>query len=186
MKRILSILCASLISISTYAVEVAGIQLPEKITAQAESLELNGTGVRTKFFMDIYAAGLYLTEASNQPEQIIKQDKSMALRLHITSGLLTSEKMEKATREGFERSTNGKTEPLKAQIDSFIDTFRAEISENDVYDFVYTPANGVDVIKNGEQKNNIKGLEFKQALFGIWLADDVAQEDLKTGLLGSL
>ncbi len=186
MKRILSLLCASIISVGAYAVEVAGVQIPEKLTTQTESLALNGTGVRSKFFMDIYAAGLYLTQASNQAEQIIKQDQPMALRLHITSGLLSSEKMEKATREGFERSLNGKTEPLKAEIDSFIDTFRAEIQENDIYDFVYTPQTGVDVIKNGELKNNIKGLEFKQALFGIWLAEDVAQEDLKTGLLGSL
>ena len=186
MKRIFSILCASLISISSYAVEVAGVQLPEKLTAQSESLALNGAGVRSKFFMDIYAAGLYLTQTSDKPQQIIADDKSMALRLHITSGLLSGEKMESATREGFEKSTGGNTAPIQSVIDNFIDTFKSGIEVNDVFDFVYSPEVGVDVYKNGELKTNIKGLEFKQALFGIWLSEDAVQDDLKSDLLGSL
>jgi hypothetical protein len=186
MKRIFSILCASLISMGAYAVEIAGVQLPEKLTAQSESLALNGAGVRSKFFMDIYAAGLYLAEASNEPTKIISADKSMALRLHITSGLLSGEKMETATREGFEKSTGGDTASIKPVIDNFIETFKSGIQENDVFDFVYSPEVGVNVFKNGELKTNIKGLEFKQALFGIWLSEDSVQDDLKSDLLGSL
>ena len=136
--------------------------------------------------MDIYAAGLYLAEASSEPKQIISDDKSMALRLHITSGLLSGEKMETATREGFEKSTGGETAAIMPVIDNFIETFKTGIQENDVFDFVYSPAVGVNVFKNGELKTNIKGLEFKQALFGIWLSDDAVQDDLKSDLLGSL
>ena len=186
MKRILSILCLSLLSISTWAVEVAGVQLPEKLTAQEQTLSLNGTGVRSKFFMDIYAAGLYLTQASKEAKVIIAQDKAMALRLHITSGLLSGEKMENATREGFEKSTNGNTAPIQGTIDEFIANFKDGIQENDVFDFVYSPAAGVSVFKNGQLKSTVKGLPFKQALFGIWLSEDSVQEDLKSGLLGSL
>ncbi len=186
MKRILSIFCLAFISVGAMAVEVAGVQLPEKLDAQQQSLSLNGTGVRSKFFMDIYAAGLYLSEASKDAAVIIAQDKAMALRLHITSGLLTSEKMEAATREGFEKSTNGDTVALQGTIDSFISNFKDAIQENDIFDFVYTPMKGVAVYKNGELKSTVLGLPFKQALFGIWLSEDSVQDDLKSGLLGSL
>jgi hypothetical protein len=186
MKRILSIFCLSLLSIGAMAVEVAGVQLPEKLDVQEQSLSLNGTGVRSKFFMDIYAAGLYLSEASKEATAIIAQDKAMALRLHVTSGLLTSEKMEAATREGFEKSTNGNTAAIQSTIDTFIANFKDAIQENDIFDFVYTPMKGVAVFKNGELKSTILGLPFKQALFGIWLSEDAVQDDLKSGLLGSL
>ncbi len=186
MKSILTLISAALISLSVNAVEVAGIELPENLKAQETSLALNGTGVRSKFFMDIYAAGLYLAESSKEAQQIITQDKAMGLRLHITSGLLSSEKMEKATREGFEKSTGGKTADLQNTIDQFIAAFKDDIVENDVFDFVYTPSVGVNVFKNGELKSTVQGLEFKQALFGIWLSEDSVQDDLKSGLLGSL
>lgn len=186
MKSLLTIMLMTLVSLSAQAKEVAGVHLPESINAQDKSLTLNGTGIRSKFFMDIYAAGLYLSETTKEAQSIIEQDKPMALRLHITSGLLSSEKMETATREGFEKSTAGNTAPIQATIDEFIDTFKDEIVENDVFDFVYVPNTGVNVFKNGELKKTVAGLEFKKALFGIWLSEDAVQDDLKEGLLGSL
>ena len=186
MKSILTLAAAALLSANVFAVEVGGVQLPESLKTDAQPLALNGTGVRSKFFMDIYAAGLYLSETSSEAPSIISQDKPMALRLHITSGLLTAEKMETATREGFEKSTGGNVAPIQGTIDEFIDTFRDGIVENDIFDFVYTPAAGVNVFKNGELKKTVKGLDFKQALFGIWLSDDAVSDDLKEGLLGSI
>jgi hypothetical protein len=186
MKSILTLISATLLSLSASAVEIGGVKMPETLSAESQSLALNGAGVRTKFFMDIYAAGLYLTESSKEASTIVAADQPMALRLHITSGLLSAEKMEKATREGFDKSTGGNTAPIQSTIDEFVAAFSEEITENDVFDFVYAPATGVNVFKNGELKKNVKGLEFKKALFGIWLSEDAVQEDLKSGLLGSL
>lgn len=186
MKAFLTAIVLAALSLSCNAKQVAGIDLPDKISAQSEPLVLNGAGVRTKFFMDIYAAGLYLPIASNQAQTILEGNQPMALRLHVTSGLLSSEKMEEATREGFEQSTGGNTAEIQATIDQFIENFKDAIVENDVFDFMYTPDTGVEVFKNGELKSTIKGAEFKKALFGIWLSDDAVQDDLKQGLLGSL
>lgn len=190
MNRIIMLMTALLLSAglnaSESSVEVAGIQLPTTVMAETQSLTLNGTGIRSKFFMDIYAAALYLTEISADADSIIAQNKPMALRLHITSGLLSSEKMEAATREGFEKSMGGDTSTLQDTINAFIETFKDEIVVNDVFEFVYTPANGVNVVKNGVVKKNIKGLEFKRALFGIWLGEDAVSDDLKEGLLGDV
>jgi hypothetical protein len=46
------------------------------------------------------------------------------------------------------------------------------------------PDEGVVVYKNGSKKGSIDGYDFKRALFGIWLGDKPADDDLKAGMLG--
>lgn len=86
--------------------------------------------------------------------------------------------------EGFEASTGGDMSSVKADIDQFMSVFKAEIKEGDVFDLVYVPEEGVKVLKNGEQKDTVGDLEFKKALFGIWLSDEPAQSSLKEDMLG--
>ena len=92
--------------------------------------------------------------------------------------------MENATREGFENATKGNTEPIKSQIEEFISVFKEKIEENDIFDLIYLPRNGLEVYKNSELKYTIEGLAFKQAVFGIWLSDKPAQKSLKEEMLG--
>lgn len=159
--------------------------LPDGLDLEGEPLILNGQGTRTKFFLNLYEAGLYLKEKSRDAAAIVAAEKPMAIRLHITSSMITSEKMEKATLEGFVKSTGGDTEPIRDEIDSFVAIFREEIKEGDIYDMVYRPGADVTVIlKNNDQAAVISGPSFKKALFGIWLSSDPVQESLKKGLLG--
>ena len=51
-------------------------------------------------------------------------------------------------------------------------------------DAIYIPGKGVEVLKNSQSKVIIKGLEFKKALFGIWLCNKPAQESVKKQMLG--
>jgi len=46
------------------------------------------------------------------------------------------------------------------------------------------PGKGVEIYKNGQMISTIQGLEFKKALFGIWLCNKPAQESLKEAMLG--
>jgi len=165
------------------AVEKGGITMPDTLQAGGETLTLNGAGIRSKFVFNLYIAGLYLIDKSSNAAAIIKSSDPMAIRLHIVSSLISSEKMSKATREGFEKSTNGNTAPISAEIDQFIGAFSEPIKEDDVFEFVNT-TNGVVVTKNGTEKATISSSEFKQALFGIWLSDHPVQAKLKKGMLG--
>jgi len=170
-----------------YAQDAAG-KFPNNMKTGEAELTLKGVGVRTKLFVDVYLGGLYLNEKLNEKntdaKALVKANEPMAIRLKITSGLINSENMADATREGFEMSTDGNVKPIKHQIDKFIAVFQEEIEDNDAYNIVYQPTEGVLVYKNDELRINIKGLEFKEALFGIWLGDDPVDEDLKSGMLG--
>ena len=74
--------------------------------------------------------------------------------------------------------------PIKSQIEQFIAVFQEKIRPGDTYDLIYLPAKGVDVYKNGALHSSLAGLDFKQALFGIWLCDKPAQQSLKAAMLG--
>lgn len=98
--------------------------------------------------------------------------------------MITSDRMTEATLEGFEASTNGDMASIQSDIDQFMAVFKEEIKEGDVFDLVYVPGEGVKVRKNNEDKGIVGGLEFKKALFGIWLSDEPAQNSLKKKMLG--
>jgi hypothetical protein len=177
---IITMLSASLCQ----AKEIAGITMPDTLLADGQGLVLNGAGVRTKFFMDMYVGGLYLKQKQSDAEKIIAADEPMAIRLNIISALITSEKMEAATREGFVNATGGAIAPLAERVESFIAVFREKINKEDMYEFAYAPGAGTKICKNGNLKTTIQGIDFKKALLGIWLCAKPAQASLKEQMLG--
>lgn len=164
--------------------EISGVTPKKSIEVGGENLTFNGAGLREKFFLDLYVGALYVTDKSSDANQLINADKSMAITLNIVSSLITSDKMIDAVNEGFEKSTKGKTGPLKDKIAAFKDAFKEEIVKGDYYVIAYIKGKGVEVQKNGKKIKTIEGLDFKKALFGIWLCDEPADEDLKEGMLG--
>lgn len=166
------------------ALTLEGVDIPETYTINSQSLALNGAGIRSRFFMDLYVGSLYLPQPGHDAAAIVAADEPQVISLHIISGMITSERMTRATREGFEASTGGKLSAIQEDVDRFMGVFREAIREGDVFDLVYLPGQGVQILKNGELKDTVGGLAFKQALFGIWLSDHPAQKDLKRKMLG--
>lgn len=185
MKKLTSAFLLSMtLAAPVSAVTIEGVDMPDQMKADGSELVLNGAGVRSKWFLDLYIGGLYVSHVGSDPKAIIDADEPQAIRLHIVSGMITSDKMTSATLEGFEASTKGNTAPVQAEIDEFMGVFKDEIKEGDVFDLVYVPGEGVKVSKNGNARDTISGMAFKKALFGIWLSDEPAQEDLKAAMLG--
>jgi hypothetical protein len=173
-----------MVALTCQAIEIQGVNIPQSISVDQQELILNGAGVRSKFFIKLYVGGLYLKQKGSDPQKIIQADEPMAIRLHIISSMITSERMEDATREGFINSTKGNTGAIKERVDEFVSVFKEKINENDIFDLIYTPGRGTEIHKNNETRAVIEGLDFKQALFGIWLCDKPAQKELKKKMLG--
>jgi hypothetical protein len=184
MKKIFALMAGFVFAASASAIEISGIDMPDRFPKLESTLELKGAGVRNKFFMDLYAAGLYVGKKDSTAEEIMAADEPMAIRIHILSSLISSEKMTEATVDGFHKSTGGNLGDIKAPMESFIEAFSEEIFKGDIYDIVYTPKVGVTVYKNGDKKAVAEGLNFKSALFGIWISKDPVQEDMRDGMLG--
>ena len=187
MKILAATILAFVLALPTQAqVTINGVTLPATVKAGESTLSLNGGGIRKKLFFKLYVGGLYLSEKSKDANAIINADKPMAVKLQITSSMISSENMSEAITDGFEASTGGNTAPLKSKIDAFVNMFKkSEIVEGNVFDIVYVPGKGVESYKNGKLEGTIEGMDFKKALFGIWLGSKPADEDLKKAMLGN-
>lgn len=182
--KLLTVLILSIVIQVSAQTKVGDATLPNEVTFNQEKLVLNGTGIREKFFFDIYAGGLYLKNKSSNASAIASADETMAVKLDILSGMMSRSKMEGALREGFKKATGDNTAALDDRINKFIGFIKEEIEVGQVYDIVYEKGKGSILYKDGKQRGVIEGLDFKTALFNIWLGNKPADKDLKEGMLG--
>ncbi len=160
--------------------------VPETTTCTGQELQLNGWGTRKKLFIKLYVASLYVQKKINDADQFLEMEQASCIRMQITSSKITSEKMIKATREGFEKSTKGNTAPIESEIEKFFSWLKQPIKKDDVLEFSFSPHNTTHVIKNDQELGVIENKQFAAALFGIWLGEMPAQENLRDELLGQL
>jgi len=182
MKRLLIPIVLALFSLNAMSQNETET-FPEKISVENQDLQLRGTGTRVKMWMDMYTLGLFISDTDQEANTIVSNDETAMIRLSIISGLITAEKMDKAIRDGFVKSTQGKPEAIQTEIDTFLDVFKQGVEKKDVFQFTYSPENGTSILKNGKELAIIKGHKFKKALWGIWLGDDPVDKRLKAELL---
>ncbi|MCE9679244.1 chalcone isomerase family protein [Shewanella sp. AS1] len=177
-----TLLASLLIGSQASARTVSDVEVTEQLSVANQTLQLNGAGVRSKFFMDLYVGSLYTPSQVSNTQAVLDADIA-AIRLNITSGLITSDKMHDAIIEGFESATNDNMAPIQPEIDAFMALFTAEIVEGDQFTFEAQKGLGVTAYKNGEKQATIEGEAFRQALLNIWLGDKPAQKSLKKAML---
>lgn len=184
MKKVLLIFVAIMsVNLAMAQTQVGAVTLPNTVNF-GEALVLNGAGIRKKaMVLKLYSGGLYLPAKSNDANAIIDGDGNMAIKLHITSGFVSSEAMSDAVRDGFDASMKGDTSSLASEIKTFIGFFSEEIVEDNIFDITHQAGKGVVVYKNGKELGTITGMDFKKALFSIWLGADPADSKLKKAML---
>jgi len=175
-----------LIAVSTLMCrEIAGAKIPDRIKVSGNEIELNGAGVLSKIFVDQYVCGLYLMQKTSDDAEIIQADEIMEIKIYVLSDEVTSATMKEDLLDGFRNAAGDEVINLIPEIDSFIKLFSDEIKVNDVFDFIYVPSKGTQTYKNRKLFNIIPGLDFKKALFGIWLCDKPVKKSLKNDMLGT-
>jgi hypothetical protein len=180
------IMVASIAAGAVVADAAGDTQLPESIQAGGQRLVLNGVGLRKKAFIKVYAGGLYLADKSSDAQAIIAADEPMVVRMHFIYDGVAPKKLVEAWNEGFDASTNGNTSPIADHIDAFNGLFDQEAGEGDVYEVAYLAGSGIQVSFNGTVKGTVDGgLDFKKAVFGIWLGEEPVDKGLRAGMLGS-
>ena len=165
-------------------IKVSGVSVAENLNIERKTMFLNGSGVRSKFFFDLYVGSLYLSSKTKDAD-VAMNEKFAAIRLNIISGLITKDKMQEAIVEGFEHATHHNVKPIKSEIDEFMSLFDTGIKEGDQFTFVFHKGVGVTAYKNMNKLTDIKNEIFRKALLAIWLGDKPAQKSLKRHMLGT-
>lgn len=162
----------------------AGVAFPAKTTINGKTLLYNGSGLREKYTFDLYVAAMYLRRPSMDDNKIINDDAEMGIHLELVSNKVTRDKFVETVKEGFGKASHGKA--TDAEIKKFMGFFTGEFKEGDKIHLEYTPGKGTTAIKNGKELGTVSGLEFKKALFSIWLGTKPADPTLKKGMLGKV
>jgi hypothetical protein len=183
-KIILSMMCLVLTAVGFSQRTAGGVTFTPKTYMQSHNLVFNGCGLREKYTIDLYAAALYLTRPSVDANKIIGDDAPMCMEIHIISDRVTRQIFTETVNEGFQNASHGKA--TDAERKQFMGVFKDEFKIGDVIRLEYVPGSGTLAVKNGQWLGSVPGLEFKKALFSIWLGNKPADSSLKTALLGKL
>lgn len=179
------LLLASAAYAQASTVEVEGIAMPETLRIGDTELVFNGAGERRRWMMSLYVAGLYLEQPSSDAQAILAGEQARGVLLHITSGMITRERMTDSIEEGFEAATGGDTAPIQGHVDALLAAFDAEVEEGDRVELLYHPEEGVIVRHNDREVGQVEGdPSFREALFAIWLGEDAPSKKLKNAMLG--
>ena len=168
---------------SAFAAEVEGVKLPDAANAGGQALTLNGAGQKNTLGFGVYVGALYLKEKSGDGAAILAADEPMEVKMVITSSMVNADNMKSGFLDAFKECATSDLGPLKTKIDAFVNTFK-QVDDRDVFDLAYVPGKGVEISRNGKSSNVIEGMDFKKALYGIWVGDKPIQKDLKTKMLG--
>jgi Chalcone isomerase-like len=178
-----SLLCLFFLffTVPAMGLEIAGITIPESLNTD---LQLNGAGIRSKFFFNIYIAELYLEHPSNQASEILDTPGRKRMTMHILYNEVAKEKLIDGWNEGF--SGNLTPEQLKVlgpKIQQFNDLF-IDVHEGEEIILDSIPNQGTTVSIAGKLKGTIAGADFNRALLSIWLGKAPVNNALRDALLG--
>jgi len=185
-RQIMKLPCfvfALLFSTTISAVEVEGVHVPETAVVAGQSLQLNGAGVRTKFFFDIYVGTLYLLHPAHAAKAAIESASPKRVSMHFLYGEVSREKLIDGWVEGFEKNqSKSAMDKLRPRLNTFNDMFDDTL-KGDVYIFDFLPNGDTTVTFKGQEKGRIQGKDFQRALLAVWLGKHPADKDLKKGML---
>ena len=175
-----------LLSWNAIALDLAGIHLADKVQVGDASLQLNGAGIRTRFFFKIYVGALYLPQKQTSAEAIIDDGNERRIVLYMLREL-SSSKLYGAFKEAVEANhTPDVLAAIDAQMKQMAQIFESVevVKPGDIITLDYEPVGGTRISVNGTTRGTIMGAGFNRALLRIWLGNNPVQEDLKKGMLG--
>lgn len=169
-----------------HAETVAGVDVPDsaRITPEGAELSLNGAGVRSKFFINVYVGALYLAQGATTTEEVLAQTGPKRIIMHILYGEISREKLVSGWNDGFANNLlPGQMAALRGHLDGFNALFET-VNRGDVILLDYVPGQGTRVTVKGQTRGVVPGKDFNDALLKIWLGERPASGSLKEAMLG--
>lgn len=169
------------------AVDVAGVKFEESLPVAGNQLVLNGAGIRTKFIIKVYAAGLYLQSRESTTEGVMKVAGPRRIRLVMLRDI-TSDDFGTAFMGGLNNNVS-KEDQLKVitQISKYGENFAQieSLKKGDTLDTDWIPGVGSQAYLNGKKIGEVlPDILFYNAILRIWLGEKPVDNSLKASLLG--
>jgi hypothetical protein len=168
--------------LNLHAASLAGVTLPDTAQIGSTTLVLNGLGLRTKYMVKVYVAGLYLPQKSSDATAIVNADAPKRIVMHFLHGA-SKKQMSDAFDESFSDNTPDARKTMQADIDRTLGALEP-VKEGDQMVFTYVPGTGTTLAINSNDKMTIAGPAFGRMLFSVRLGPKPPNAGLKKGILG--
>jgi hypothetical protein len=178
----LGIITSTLPNISANAAEIEGVTFSDTYTADELILELRGCGLlRYMVFIKAYVGGLYLPKDISAGQSLSRVPKRLEVEyFHSIKG----KDFGQATNKIIAKNVDPETlERLQPKID-YHNSLYEDVKPGDRYSLTYIPGKGTELTLNGVPKGIVKGSEFADALFSVWLGPNPIDKSFKKQLLG--
>jgi hypothetical protein len=182
MKRFFIIAVLLLLATNVQAREVAGVEISETAVIGNQTLNLNGCGVRKKFFVSVYVGSLYVGSRVASLAEAVRDPGPKLIRMTFVYKKVEREKILDAFAEGFANNTpelSGSNEANK-----FLSLFNRDFVRGDTVDLELGPSGEVSVLHNGLLLGSLTSPDLSRGVLAIYLGEEPADEDLKEGMLG--
>jgi len=165
------------------AAEISGVKLPDQVSVAGKSLKLNGAGLRqaTILKVNVYAAGLYLENSSNDGEAIANSEQTKSIEMVFMRDV-SAKQMAEAFQEGFDKNCVAGCAELKPNI-SKLQGLLKDMKKGESMAFHFSSA-GVDVMIRGQKVGSLGDKAFSHQLIRCWIGKNPPNAGLKDGLLG--
>ncbi|MDE1905942.1 MAG: chalcone isomerase family protein [Rhodospirillales bacterium] len=165
------------------AAQLAGVTMPDAQTLGAQTLTLNGIGLRTYSFMrvHIYVAGLYLPQPMNDASSILKSPEPKILSLHFLHNVgLTQERS--SWKKGLIANCMAPCNLSSAELQEFLATLKP-ISAGEEIQFIFAHQ-GMNAYENGQLVGHVGNPQLAQLVLAVFIGPHVSAVNLKKELLG--
>ena len=169
------------------AVDLAGVRYPAQVQVASTPLLLNGAGIRTRFVVKVYTAGLYLAAKANSPEAVLTAPGPK--RLHMVmlrdiDGNELGKLFVRVMQDNSSREEFGKSIPGTVRMAELF-SVKKRLAQGENFSVDWIPGQGTQILLNGKvQGDVVKEPEFFNALLRLWLGPSPADAALKDALLG--
>lgn len=163
-----------------------GVQYPETVRVEGQTLTLNGTGVAYRALAKLYTVGLYLPAKNSDINAVMNLSTPRQLRFVMLQGMRVDE-IGKVITRGIElnspRADFFKLIPsIRAMGEQFASIRR--MNAGDTFVIEHVPRRGTLFLVNGQPVGlPIDEPLFYPAILRVWLGDKPVTQDLKTALL---
>jgi len=177
------ILLLFLVAAPAFAAEVAGVKIDEQTRVGSAELVLKGAGLRKRFFLQVYAMGLYVADRNADP---VTQPGAKRIAIHMLRDVDADQfvgALSDGIRDNHSEAEARALEPRVAQLGAIIAALK-EAKKGMLITLDGVPGGTLVSVDGKPAGKPIEGEDFYRALLRIWLGDKPVQDDLKKALLG--
>lgn len=137
----------------------------------------------------LYAIGFYVDGTETDNIKLKNADKPMTIQLTSLYKYLKMRTLMKEFKRGFSYAADHDEAflaTIQKRIDRFLNILRnskKKLAKYSRITFSYLPNEGTHIYFNSDYLGTIRGVDFKRALFGIWLNDNCANDKLRDAII---